>query len=108
MKPLNKNLFIFFFLFIPSIFIFNCADGKKIDQDKLVLIYTDLLIAQDTASLDDKGVDSLRQAVLQKYNTTEKEYANTIEYYSEDLKRWEEFFDKVTAHIENLSKPSSK
>ncbi|MDO8549558.1 MAG: DUF4296 domain-containing protein [Ignavibacteria bacterium] len=103
MKPLNKNLFIFFFLFIPSIFIFNCADGKKIDQDKLVLIYTDLLIAQDTASLDDKSVDSLRQAVLQKYNVTEKEYVNTIAYYNEDLKRWEEFFDKVTAHIENLS-----
>jgi len=83
--------------------LYSCFDEKIIEQDKLVLIYTDLLIAQDTVTLDDRGVDSLKQSVFKKYNVTEKEYENTIEYYNDDLKRWEEFFDKVTAHIGSLN-----
>jgi hypothetical protein len=80
----------------------GCSDEKIIKQEKLVLIYSDLLIAQDTVSLDAKGVDSLRQSVFKKYNVTEKDYQNTIEYYNEDLERWEEFFDEVTTHIGSL------
>ncbi len=89
-------------LSIWFLIITGCSEDKIIEQDKLVLVYSDLLIAQDTVSLDEKGVDSLRQSVFQKYNITEKEYETTIEYYNEDLERWEEFFDKVTAHIGSL------
>ncbi|OGU71414.1 MAG: hypothetical protein A2V93_00180 [Ignavibacteria bacterium RBG_16_34_14] len=96
------NLNLRFSLIILLFLLPGCSDDKIIEQDKLVLIYSDLLIAQDTVSLDDKSLDSLRQSVFKKYNVAEKDYENTIDYYNEDLKRWEEFFDKVTAHIGNL------
>jgi hypothetical protein len=72
----------------------------------MVLIYTDLLIAQDTTFVNETNLDSLISSVLKRYDVSEDEYEKTIEYYNEDIKRWEEFFDKVTAHIESLSKSS--
>ncbi len=87
-----------------SLFLSGCSDDKVIEEEKLVLIYTDLLIAQDTVSLNDKDLDSLRLSVLKKYDVDENNYDETIKYYNEDLKRWEVFFDKVTKHLENLQK----
>jgi len=80
----------------------GCSDDRIIGEDKLVIIYTDLLIAQDTLSLSGADLDSLRLSVLQKHNVDEKDYNATIKYYNEDLKRWEGFFDKVTKHLEKL------
>ena len=102
-----KNYLIFTHTFNLSLclcaLIFQaCSNNKIIEQDKLVHIYTDLLIAQDTLALNEKSADSLRQSVFQKYNVNETDYENTINYYNEDLQRWEEFFDKVTAHLGNL------
>ncbi len=101
-------LFLLLFLFGSWWVLSGCSDDKIIEEDKLVLIYTDLLIARDTVSLNDKGLDSLRLSVLKKHNVSEKEYDETIKYYNEDSKRWEVFFDKVTAHLESLSQPSPK
>lgn len=107
-----RNIIHSFILHLSLLFFIfpGCSDERIIKEDKLVLMYTDLLIIQDTVVLDDKGVDSLRQSVFKKYNVTEKDYQNTIDYYNEDLERWEEFFDEVTAHIEkrSLSPPSPK
>jgi hypothetical protein len=72
----------------------------------MVLIYTDLLIAQDTTFVNETNLDSLISSVLKRYDVFEDEYEKTIEYYNEDIKRWEGFFDKVTAHLESLSKSS--
>ncbi len=95
---INSYLVFSFFLF----FLSSCSNDKIINQDKLVLIYSDLLIAQDTVSLSKEGLDSLRQSVFRKYKVNEEEYKITINYYNEDIKRWEDFFDKVTAHISSL------
>jgi hypothetical protein len=72
----------------------------------MVLIYTDLLIAQDTTFVNETNLDSLISSVLKRYDVSEDEYEKTIEYYNEDIKRWEGFFDKVTARLESLSKSS--
>ena len=85
----------------------GCSDDKIIEQDKLVLVYTDLLIIQDTVSSKDKSLDSLRNSVFSGYNVTQEEYENTIKYYNEDIIRWEVFFDKVTSHLDSLSRKSS-
>jgi hypothetical protein len=101
-NQLNKSAFLFFTSLLFSILIFNCSDDKIIEQDKFVLIYSDLLIAQDTVSFDEKTADSLKLSILKKHNVTKNDYEKTIEYYNEDLERWEEFFDKVTVHISEL------
>ena len=63
-----------------------------------------MLIAQDTVTLSSAGLDSLREAVFNKYNVTEELYKATLNYYDQDSERWESFFDKVIAHVENLKK----
>ena len=84
----------------------GCSTENKVEEDKMVLIYTDLLIAQDTTFVNETNLDSLISSVLKRYDVSEDEYEKTIEYYNEDIKRWEGFFDKVTAHLESLSKSS--
>jgi hypothetical protein len=105
---LKKNNLTIFFLPVLFLLFFSCSKEKIITQDKLVQIYSDMLIAQDTVSLSSAGLDSLREAVLKKYNVTDELYKKTLDYYNRDSDRWEDFFNKVIAHVENLSQPSPK
>lgn len=100
---LKSNLTIFF---LPVLFLlfFSCNKEKIIKEDKLIQIYSDMLIAQDTVALSSAGVDSLREAVFKKYDVTEELYKTTLDYYNKDSERWENFFSKVIAHVENLKK----
>ncbi len=93
-------------LFISLTLIAGCSNKEKIDEDKMILIYTDLLVAQDTSAVNDQNIDSLRTLIFERYNVSADEYEGTIEYYNNEPGKWEEFFDKVTAHIENLKKES--
>jgi len=53
-------------LFLPFIILlsFNCNREKTIEEDKLVQIYSDMLIAQDTVKLSSAGLDSLKEVVF--------------------------------------------
>jgi len=95
---LNVLALIITFLILPG-----CDKKNTIDDNKMVLIYTDILIAQDTSSVENINVDSLRTMVLNRHQISEDEYRKTIEYYNEDRERWENFFDRVTKHIEELA-----
>ena len=99
----KSNLTIFL---LPVLFLlfFSCSKQKIIEEDKLIQIYSDMLIAQDTVTLSSAGIDSLREAVFKKYNVTEELYKTTLDYYDRDSDRWQSFFDKVIAHVENLKK----
>jgi hypothetical protein len=87
-------------LFLLVFFFSSCEDKSRIPEDTMIKIYTDFLIAHDTTSLSTSGLDSLRQAVFSKYNVNAARYESTLEYYNEDSKKWEEFFDKVIAYID--------
>ena len=100
----KSNLSILYLPFIILLFS-SCNNEKIIEEDKLVQIYSDMLIAQDTVTLSPAGLDSLRNAVLKKYNVSEGLYKITLDYYDRDSGRWEKFFDKVIAHVESLKKP---
>jgi len=102
-KLKKSNLTIFT---LPVLFLLflSCNKEKVIEEDKLVLIYSDMLIAQDTVTLSSAGLDSLRKAEFKKYNVTRELYKRTLDYYNQDSERWESFFDKVIAHVENLRK----
>lgn len=76
-----------------TIIIFpGCLNSGKIDEDKFVIVYTDILIAQDTSTT---SLKDLKKQILKKHGETEESYQKTIKYYNEDIARWEDFFDKV-------------
>lgn len=90
----KKTIILLFFSFL----ILTGCKPKRIDEDKFIKIYTDIIIMKDTTGI---SIDNVKKEVFQKYNTSDKEYQNTLNYYNEDPEKWEAFFDKAIAYLEN-------
>jgi Domain of unknown function (DUF4296) len=73
----------------------------KINEDKFILVYSDLVIAQDTIK-NNNNISTIKNTVFRKYNVTEKEYTETLNYYNSDPRKWEPFFNKTISHLEDL------
>jgi hypothetical protein len=94
------------FYILPLLaFIFtllSCSNDKLIDENKFVRIYTDLVIAHDTIPGNFALFDSVKNTILKKYKVTSEQYEYTVDYYNQDVKRWEGFFNKAAAYIDTL------
>ncbi len=109
MNHRNLNFIILsFFLFSILILLSGCSKNNILDEDKFVKVYGDLIIQQDTLNTLNVKNDSLKNIVFKRYNTTKEDYKKTIEYYNQDPAKWEKFFSRVTAYIENLKKQNVK
>lgn len=99
-----KKLFI---LCLTLLLLTFCSQHKQpVSEDRLIIIYTDLMFAQDTVLINADNVDSLKTVVFERHNISEEDYQETIEYYNKTPERWEKFFDRVVEYIESLkSKP---
>ena len=81
--------------------------SHKINEDKFILIYSDLVIAQDTAKVNN-NLDEIKNMVFKKYNVSETEYIETLNYYNSDPRKWEAFFNKTISHLEGLRSKKGK
>ncbi len=108
-KLYNKNISIFAIAVLSAgiIFLYGCSGNKVINEDKFVKIYSDLIIAQDTAGGNYKSNNELKKEVMKRYNVTQEQYKETVTYYNKEPHRWESFFTKVTAYINELKKKNS-
>jgi hypothetical protein len=102
MKP---KLCIFFLVLL---LISSCSNDKILDEDKFVKIYTDLVIAHDTLPGGRANFDSVKLNIYKKYGITSGQYDSTVNYYNEDIERWQGFFDKTTAYIDTLKHKNRK
>lgn len=96
------------FLVCPILLILTfCSEQKPlVPEDKLIIIYTDLMFSQDTVLINNDNVDSLKTEVFARHNINEEDYQQTIDFYNKTPERWEKFFDRVVEYIESLkSKP---
>jgi hypothetical protein len=80
--------------------------SHKINEDKFILIYSDLVIAQDT--LKNNNLDEIKNTVFKRYNVSETEYIETLNYYNSDPRKWEAFFNKTISHLEGLRSKKGK
>lgn len=80
----------------------SCSEKKILPEETFIKIYVDILVAEDTTSERSVTTDSLKSVVLNKYNTSDILYRNTVDYYNESAERWEKFFDKAVAYVEKL------
>jgi len=97
-KP--ANLFLWGILFIVS--FLSCSEKPPVPEKKLIKIYVDMLVAQDTISNKAVSIDSLRTIILKKYDLSGKSYRESIQYYSKDPEKWNRFFDKAIEYVEEL------
>ena len=81
--------------------------SNRINDDKFILVYSDLVIAQDTLKTNN-NLNAIKSTVFRKYNVTEKEYTETLNYYNSDPRKWEEFFNKTISHLEGLKSKKGK
>ena len=90
------------------LFLFSFAGcSHKINEDKFILIYSDLVIAQDTTKGNIK-LGEIKNMVFKRYNVSEKEYTETLNYYNSDPRKWENFFNKTISHLEGLRSKKGK
>ena len=97
-------IFLAFIIFLS----FGCNQNKIIEEEKFIKIYTDLIIAKDTTSGTSQSKDAVIKDVLAKYNEKLDDYKTTVQYYNQDSERWEKFFAKAIANLEEKRKDSAK
>lgn len=104
----NQNAFIFspFFLLLLTL-IAGCNQDKIIDENKFIMVYSDLIIAKDTTSSQIQSSDAILKKILAKNKIEIADYKATIDYYNQDSQRWESFFSKTIAYLEKKRKESA-
>lgn len=77
-------------------------------ESTFVKYYIDFVTMQDSLGRDKASTDKIIDVLDKKYDVTKEQYVATINYYSQESARWEEFFDKVLAELKNREKAASK
>jgi hypothetical protein len=90
-----------FLLFLILLSFIGCS--HKINEDKFILVYSDIVIAQDTLG-SNVNLEAVKSTVFKKYNISEKNYNETLNYYNSEPRKWEAFFNKTISHLEGLRK----
>jgi hypothetical protein len=98
---LNKIKVVLLYLLIFPVIV-SCSEDEIIPEEKLVKIYVDILIAQDTTTDKSISADSLKIIVLAKYDVPDSLYIKSIEHYNSSPAKWEEFFNNAIKYVEEL------
>jgi hypothetical protein len=96
-----KIIIILSLLFCPVLLV-NCSKQKPIDEEKLIKVYADLLIIQDTTKAENYSLDSIRTLVLNRYGLTYPDYNEMLNELNKQPENWEKFFDKAVAYVNEL------
>jgi len=92
-----------------TLFVTNgCNQSKIIEEEKFIEVYTDMIIASDTTSEAINPKDEILKKILRKHNITFDDYKEAIQYYNQESQRWEKFFTKAIAYLEQKRKDSTK
>ncbi len=94
---------LYLLIFLPTLLIgLSCSKKNTVDENKLIKVYADLLVIQDTTNAKSYSLDSIRTIVLDRYDLTLSKYKEMISQYNQEPKKWEEFFDKAIAYMNEL------
>lgn len=104
-----KSSFNIFLLALSSslIFVFSCNHSNIIEEQKFIQIYTDIIIASDTASAGVQGSE-ITAEVCRSYGVAVEDYKATLDHYNQDSEGWEKFFKEAAVYHEQKRKSSSK
>jgi hypothetical protein len=102
-------LSIKFLLFIVTILLFQgCEKDPPIQEEKFIKVYVDLLIIQDTTTVESFSTDSVKSLVFARHNISSEQYEKMLSYYNSQPEKWTAFFDSATSYVERLKKEAEK
>jgi hypothetical protein len=98
-----KNIGIIIPTIAASLVSFSCSDSSDaknvIDKATLAAIYVSLL--EETSKTQESDLEAASfhhvDSVLARFGVTEQQVRETIKHYSEDLRRWKDFYVEVLA-----------
>ena len=98
----------FTLLIVSSLLLSGCDKEPPIPEKKFIKVYVDLLIIQDTTTVNNFSIDSVKSLVFTRHNISAGEYEATVNYYNSQPEKWVPFFDSTTAYVERLKKEAEK
>ena len=102
-------LSIKFLLFIVTILLIQgCEKDPPIQEEKFIKVYVDLLIIQDTTTVENFSPDSVKTLVFARHNISSEQYEKMLDYYNSQPEKWTAFFDSATSYVERLKKEAEK
>jgi len=93
-------------IFVTIISFLGCSKEKKINEDTFVLIYTDMVIAQDSMSAGSTGFEIEKKNIYSRYNVDKELYIHTLDYYKKNPEEWKKLFDKIISYLKEKGKSS--
>ncbi|MFA7419106.1 MAG: hypothetical protein WCZ90_05400 [Melioribacteraceae bacterium] len=102
MKLAKRNSCKILFLAV-LLFVTACKENKS-DEDKLVRIYVENLIVEETHKDNPEILKGEKAKLFQKFKTTEKEFESNLSSLGNDKEAWERFFTKTRLLLDDLRK----
>jgi hypothetical protein len=103
MSKVKSQKICLLILVIP-VFILSCDKEPPVPQEDFIKAYVDLLIIQDTTTVNNFSIDSVKSVVFTRHNISSEQYDEMLRFYNAQPERWEIFFDSATAYVETLKK----
>ncbi len=101
LKPAkNINRFIVSSLIIAA--LFSACQKSKLDVDTLVRIYVENVIIEETFASNQDSIKIKKEELFERYKISRNEYETELNAIGADQKKWEEFFKKANALLEDL------
>lgn len=91
-------------LFALSLLILPACQKDGIDEDKLVRIYVENLIIEETHQDNPETLKQKKENLFKKFNTSKAKFENELSKLGSDRERWDSFFTKSRALLEDLHK----
>lgn len=101
MSIIQSQKFFILILILPF-FLLSCDKEPPISQEVFIKAYVDLLIIQDTTTVENFSPDSVKSLVLKRHNISSEKYDEMIDYFNSQPEKWTVFFDSATAYVERL------
>lgn len=102
MKQVRRNSFVI--LAVSLLFVLPACENSKIDDDKLVKIYVENLIIEETHQNNPEMLKQQKELLFKKFKTSKAEFESELSSIGNEKERWEKFFDKSKKLLEDFRK----
>jgi hypothetical protein len=98
----SKSFHIFFVL--TALVFFSACQKTIIDEDKLVRIYIENNIVEESQPPNSDTYRKQKTDILKKYNITQKDFDEAMLDMKDDKEKWNSFFKKANVLVDDLKK----
>ncbi|MDT3697167.1 MAG: DUF4296 domain-containing protein [Ignavibacterium sp.] len=95
----NKKYLIILFSLLVIIVLLNCTESIPIEEKKLVKVYAEMVIMQDSTTL---STADIQKKVLGEFDISISDYEKSVDFLSKNPERWQNFYDSVIVYLQRL------